>query len=288
MSLEGLLTTELPMNRKERFFTGTVFPMIVCADEFKHFDRLMALMPESPGLSIDPDPDKTNIEFFTEYGLMESIYGPSKERFVEPLDYRDTPDIICLVKDEQKTLIAFEAKMYDRPSREAVEEQMRRQREFVLDYLQVALSVKTVLHAALLPQGLLDEFGGFGYPVITWEAVLDAFAADRRDDYWLRMLRLALSAWPDLVGPGAEFSRNADDRLRGSEIMSRFERGDAEFALMGRNDGLNGGPLEGDLKSGGWRKQVYQVRREGLLPNKRNWFLIADFVDEVKRHAREE
>lgn len=288
MSLEDLLTTELPMNRKERFFTGTVFPMIVCADEFKYFDRLLALMPESPRLSIDPDPDQTNIEFFTEYGLMESIYGPSKERFVEALVYRDTPDIICLIKDEQKTLLAFEAKMYDRPSREAVEEQMRRQREFVLDYLQVGLSVETVLHAALLPEGLLEEFGGFAYPVITWETLLETFAADRRDDYWMRMLRLALNAWPDLVGPGAEFSRNADDHLRGSEILNRFEKGDVEFLLMGRNEGLNGGPLDDDLKSGGWRKKVYQVRREGPLPNKKNWFLIADFVDQVKKHVREE
>jgi hypothetical protein len=218
---------------------------------------------------------------------MESIYGPAKERFPEALEYRDTPDIICLVNDEQKTLIALEAKMYDRPSREAVEEQMRRQREYVLDYLQVALSIKKVLHAALLPQGLLDEFRGFAYPVITWEAVLDAFAGERRDDYWLRMLRLALGAWPELVGPGAEFSRNADDRLRGSEIVSRFETGDAEFTLMGRNEGLNGGPMENDLRSGGWRKQVYQVRRQGPIPNKK-WFLIADFVDEVKRHAGEE
>ncbi len=284
MSLEELLAIELPMNRKERFFTGTVFPMIVCADEFRYFPRLLALLPGAPELAIDPHPDRANIEFFTEYGLMESIYGPAKERFAQPLSYRDTPDIICLVKDPQKTLIALEAKMYDRPTREAVEEQMGRQRELILDYLAAALGIDTVLHAALLPAGLLEEFGGFAYPAVTWEALLDSFSVGRSDDYWIRMLRLALEAWPTLVGPRTVFGKNADGRLRGLEIVNKFRSGDLEFEFMGRNEGLAGGPLDNDLRSGGWRRQVYQVRRDGPPPS-RNWFLVADFVAEVERHA---
>ena len=35
MTLEELMKSELPLNRKERFFTGTVSPMIVCRDNFK-------------------------------------------------------------------------------------------------------------------------------------------------------------------------------------------------------------------------------------------------------------
>jgi len=31
MSLAELAETRLPFNRKERFFTGTVLPMLVCA-----------------------------------------------------------------------------------------------------------------------------------------------------------------------------------------------------------------------------------------------------------------
>jgi hypothetical protein len=286
MSLEDLLSSELPMNRKERFFTGTVFPMIVCADQFKYFDRFLTLMPGSPKLSINPDPEQTNIEFFTEYGLLESVLGPAKDRFARLPSYRDTPDILCLVRDEQKALLALEAKMYDWPTRTAVGEQMRRQREFVLDYLQSSLSIETVLQAALLPEGLLRKFGGFAYPVVTWEALLGTFAVGRQDDYWMRMLRLALDAWPSLVGPGVEYGRNADDRLRGSEIVRRFKEDNLEFLLMGRTESLNGGPLENDLKSGGWQRQVYAVRRETPAPTG-NWFLISDFVAEVERHASE-
>jgi hypothetical protein len=285
MSLAELLSTELPMNRKERFFTGTVFPMIVCADNFQLFRRLLGLLPDAPDVSINGDPEHTNIQFFTEYGLMESIYGPAKSRFTTQLAYRDTPDIIFLIKGEAKALVAFEAKMYDRPTREAVELQMKRQRELVLDYLQTALSIESVSHAALLPEKLLREFGGFAYPALTWESVLDAFAVHREDDYWMRMLRLALEAWPELVGLGAEYGKNADAKLSGQQIRDAFVKGTLGFSLMGRNEGFTGGPLENDLKSGGWRKQVYEVKREGDPPNK-NWFLVSDFVAEVDRYER--
>ena len=32
MSLSQMMMNELPLNRKERFYTGTVLPMIVCRD----------------------------------------------------------------------------------------------------------------------------------------------------------------------------------------------------------------------------------------------------------------
>lgn len=33
----------LPLNRKERFYTATVLPMLVCTDDFGHLDRLLEL-----------------------------------------------------------------------------------------------------------------------------------------------------------------------------------------------------------------------------------------------------
>ncbi|MCC6556300.1 MAG: hypothetical protein IT372_25345 [Polyangiaceae bacterium] len=44
MSIAHLADTGLPFNRKERFFTGTVLPMLVCADDFAHFGRLTDLV----------------------------------------------------------------------------------------------------------------------------------------------------------------------------------------------------------------------------------------------------
>ncbi len=37
------LADRLPLNRKERYYTGTVLPMIVCCDEFAHFGRFLRL-----------------------------------------------------------------------------------------------------------------------------------------------------------------------------------------------------------------------------------------------------
>jgi len=285
MSLDDLIANQLPMNRKERFFTGTVFPMIVCADGFEHFERLTDLVPGCPKLDIKAEPDGANIEFFTEYGLMESRYGPAAQRLPQPVESRDTPDILVLVTGEPTTLLAFEAKMYDRPTREAVELQMSQQRTVVLDYIQRHLAVPRVFHAALLPQGLLEEFGGFAYPVVTWEALLEAFSKDREEDYWLRMLEIALDAWPSLVGPGvAAYGKKADDQRTGLDIYRRFTEGTLDFTLMGRHEGLTGEPLDEDLKSGRWKKQLYEVRREGPPPN-RNWFPVAYFVDLVTKYT---
>jgi len=71
MSLEEIHSAELPLNRKERFFTGTVFPMITCKDNFAHLHILMSLLGVSPIPTIVANPDETNIQFFTEYSLQE-------------------------------------------------------------------------------------------------------------------------------------------------------------------------------------------------------------------------
>src|SRR5271169_2774544 len=72
--LSQLLDTHLPLNRKEVFFTATVLPAIICADNFKHFDRFLKLLGLRD-IPIDVSVEQANIQFFTEYCLAESIYG---------------------------------------------------------------------------------------------------------------------------------------------------------------------------------------------------------------------
>jgi hypothetical protein len=142
MSLADLAAKGLPLNRKERFYTGTVFPAIVCAENFKYFGRLEELIVGCPPLVVQADPSLTNVQVFTEYGLSESIFGAAtRGRFLTPPDARDTPDILIFVASEPPLLIALEAKMYDRPTWQALREQLRRQREIVLDYLAPVLGV---------------------------------------------------------------------------------------------------------------------------------------------------
>ncbi|CAN5821140.1 hypothetical protein BH24ACT5_BH24ACT5_30930 [soil metagenome] len=67
----------LPLNRKERYYTGTVLPMIVAADGFAHLHRFLHLS----GLRVDPAwvtplVGGQDIQFFTEYGFAESVFTP--------------------------------------------------------------------------------------------------------------------------------------------------------------------------------------------------------------------
>ena len=82
MSFIGLCEHMLPLNRKERYYTGTVFPALVCAENFKYFDRFLALLNHG-GEFFDVSTDNVNIQFFTEYGLFDSLFSDKKARFKE-------------------------------------------------------------------------------------------------------------------------------------------------------------------------------------------------------------
>jgi hypothetical protein len=278
MSLAELFASGLPLNRKERFFTGTVLPMIACGTGFERLPRLLRLIPGLADLT-DAEVSPTGIQFFTEYGLLESIYGPAAERFPTLPVSRDTPDVLIFLAGPIKAIVALEAKMYDRPSKEALEDQMKRQRDYVLDFLVRHLDIdqSSVYHAALLPEKLWEEYGTLSYPVVTWEAVRAAYEDIAAGEYFWQVLDLALRSYDALVGPErAEYGKYAEARLTGQAIHDRFTA-TREFELMGRTLGLQGDRLRQDIESGRWRKQVYEVRRSGPAPN-RNWFAIADFI----------
>lgn len=272
------------MNRKERFFTGTIFPMIVCAENFAYFDRFLGLMGLADHKPVLPDPDAADVEFFTEYGLQESIYGAARERFLEPPLYRDTPDILIYLH-QSRSLIAIEAKMFDLPNREALIEQMDRQRTYVLDYLCQALDIgpERVTHSLLLPQALESRASPLTHPCLTWEELHAEFVRDREEDYFLAVLRLALEAYDDLVAQAKTFGANADAFMSGGEIMRLYDLQQMPYLTMGCVGGLRGKRLQSELQSGNWKIRTYEVSSSKALTN-RNWFTIADFVVLAKQH----
>jgi hypothetical protein len=295
MSLSQLLIEELPMNRKERFFTGTLFPMIVCAENFGHFERFLDLIPGCPKLDIEPHPKKANIEFFTEYNLAESIHTPhDKERFHVKVQFRDTPDVMALIRGESsKVLIAVEAKMYDRVMKGALELQMTKQKLNVLDPTCAALSIEAdnLFHVALLPNSLQEQWGPLKYAnsaggnlsVITWESLRERFMLQREEDHFLGLLRMALHSYDDLVGKKG-WGVNADNKLPGQVIYDGLKKGDLQYKTMGRRFGLLGEHLQEDISSQRWPKQVYEVSSRPEPANK-NWFLITDFAHEIEKES---
>jgi hypothetical protein len=178
MGLRDLAASRLPLNRKERFYTGTVFPGIVCADSLKYLCRLWALLDISAP-QVNAAPEAANIQFFTEYNLAESIHTPTdKERFKGGnFGSRDTPDVMILVEGVDATpplLVAMEAKLYSRLDAAELNDQLGRQWENVLKGLPLIWPGLSVIHVALLP----CDFG-----------IADTDLRPVSDDHELRMLR---------------------------------------------------------------------------------------------------
>jgi len=293
MSLEELLDSALPLNRKERYFTGTVFPMIVAVDGFQDLHLLAELIPGCTLPPIDSDPRTTNIQFFTEYSLVESIYGArTKKRFPKPPNSKDTPDIMILVRAEQTQLLAFEAKMYDRPAASALAGQIAAQR-IQLNYLQQRLSLDAIHHVALLPAGyagtiaeqLSESFLGAAsgtdtFPIVLWEDILERYRSVRGEsDYFLGMLAAALERWEELAARASAYRANAERLLSGAEIIELAEAGDPTVRIVGRQGGLFGKKLAGDISSGKWRYREYEVSSAPEPPSGNpNWFTVEEFV----------
>lgn len=271
MSLKTMLDEELPLNRKERYFTGTVLPMIVCRDSFKYLHALLDLVGCREQLPIHPEPSSANILFFSEYSFVESIAGSARKRFSDPPRSKDTPDEILLIRTgDARVLIAIEAKMYDVPTAEALRRQLDRQYEVILTYLMRVLRLDAVYHVALLPEQLYADLQkqGFHYATITWEQLLATYAEILGDDYFLEVLRVALDFYEELVSAGSQRGKYCEVRLTGQEIYDGFRRGTFDKHVMGRVRGLDGPELRQDVASGKWQlahaKLRDQLRPEAL------------------------
>ncbi len=276
MNFEELMSTGLPFNRKERFFTGTIFPMIVCRENFKYFD-IFTKLAKCDDLRVVCTPQYTNIQFFTEYSLKEAIFDKAtKDRFPDPPASKDTPDIMIFITGEKKTLIAIEAKMFSVPTGLQLRKQMDAQK-IHLDYLKDKLKIDSIFHIALLPEKL--EVGELGYDKLTWENILAGYQNQYGPtDYFLQLLSLSLDnyyQWKSVI--------TSVSLMSGNDIYLQYKDGSIEAKTMGRINGLNGTELANDISSGRWRNQLYEVSETDLSDKSENWFWIEDFVNKIDK-----
>jgi hypothetical protein len=282
MSLKDLMETQLPLNRKERYFTGTVFPMIVCRDGFRYFSRFTALIPNYIEQPIDASAHSANIQFFTEYSLVESVRGTSKAFYSELPETKDTPDIIILIAGNPKVLIALEAKLYLAANQGSLIQQMNAQRVH-LDYVQSKLNIQHIYHCALLPAQWVTKLNKFPYPVLTWQDLYKQFAPLSPNDYFLEVLRIALETYDMLVSKTATSGRNNERKMQGLEIYDAYQSGFIPPHTMGCQGGLSSPKLLEEIRSGQWRNRMYETSSSETLAT-RNWFLVVDFVSLVDKH----
>jgi hypothetical protein len=274
----GTLGRLLPMNRKERFFTGSVLPGLLSHDNLAN----LGVFTELCGLHVGPFEGvrASEIQIWSEYGFAESVFKPEDRSRFDGFDTaKDTPDVVIVGPD---WLLAVEAKVYDWPDVGALRTQLDRQKSLV-DYWTTALSLDPhrVKHVALLPAGYVSEAKpNIDQDVVSWEAVADAY---RRvgPNYWLDVLDVALEQWDDLVSKTRhlQFGSNSEATMTGQQIFDAFSAGTLTFAFMGRQGGLDGPGLAQDISTGGWRRRVYEVRSTPIAA--RNWFAVDDFIARV-------
>jgi hypothetical protein len=271
--VEETAATRLPLNRKERFYTGTVLPMLVGSDAFAYLERLLVVCGldahVEPGLDGLPD-----IQFLTEYGFAESVFTDrDRRRWPDPVG-KDTPDVVIAGPD---WLLAIEAKMYHNPNAAALNRQMRDQAALIgLWQRTLGLSKHRVRHVLLLPQRLAERVGPLAFEVVTWEAVLAAYRPVA-PAHWLGVLDVALRAHPRLESRGPIFGRNAEDKLTGADILAAHGDGTLRYDHLGRSGGLHGPAFQEDIATGRWRTTRYEVR-SGPLDSSSNWFPMAEFL----------
>lgn len=276
--LDALFGKGLPINRKERYYTGTVLPMIVASDGFKHFGKFLALCGVQENVAVQANPDAGNVQFFTEYGFEESLKDEADKLRFGKTGGRHAPDLVVYVEGERSLLLCVEAKVFSRPSKADLQVQLREQKELLQVMQQGIQTAPSICQVALLPRGLnmpgpIDEV-----PVLTWESVADAFR-EVASPYWIRVLDLALHDYDRLASPSSGARANSDEFIAGEGILDLHLK-ERPYTWMGRRGGLEGSELREDVETGKWKTQRYEVRREPLIGNP-NWFPIADFIKKI-------
>ena len=285
MSLSSLFKECLPINRKEVYYTATVLPCIVCADGFAHIHRFWQLLGiEVP--QVNAVSESANIQFLTEYNAKQSIYiDLDRARFPAEVISGETPDVLILINGPSPLMVSIEAKMYDTVNTGELLDQLRLQREKVLEPLASGIPKARLVQVALLPAGMRIKAEAI-QPVrlLHWEQILKEFADVTSASYFCGVLCLALKHYEVLRNEKSIFHANMEAMMTGEDILKAYDDGTLPFWTMGRSGGDSGAGLEQDIASGGWRQRRYELSREA--PPNRNWFAIKDFVARVRQSKR--
>ncbi len=283
-NLEKNFNEFLPLNRKERFYTGTILPGIICFQNFEFIHLFFRLIENFPqNLSIQPDSVHNNIQFLTEYSLKESANFSGK-KFIDLPSTKDTPDLVILITKPELYLIVIEAKMFSSAFIDKFKEQIEAQ-EKIIDCIKSNLKIKkeNIFHIGLVPKNYFSNYIQTNCQMLYWEDIIDAYKNILGKNYFFETLKLALNNYSTLNsssdGAFGSFGQNMEDKLSGLDIVNLYKSG--KNFWVGRGGGINGKTLKTDIEFGGWKTFKYEVNfTENSEPN-RNWFSSKKFVELV-------
>ena len=279
----------LPINRKERFYTGTILPSIICCNNFSHIDRFFNLIPNfNIKLSINPNADNNNILLLTEYSFKESLVeNHFKEMFTDKYETKDTPDLVILITEPELILIVGEAKMFSNVNPGEINTQMNNQKWFINTLINTHnIKKENCFHFALLPQKLIFSKESLNYPVVFWEEILESYSDILEKDYFYNTLKIAISKFDNLkstnLGNGISFGKNMESKLSGEKIIEFANSGESFW--VGRFGGVNGEKFRTDVNTGNWRNFEYEINISSKAQPNNNWFSSREFANSVRNN----
>lgn len=279
------LEKELPINRKERFYTATVLPSILFHNGLSNFFRFLK---EIKGFPIDINQKNTedNFLFYTEYNLKESAGKKSVGAEIYTAT-GDTPDAVIKILKPYKALVVIEGKMYANPTLNDFRKQMKDQKHAVIDAVknEYGLDNTQVFHIALTPKQLRFETTD-DYQVMNWEFFIDNEEIDVQRNYFYNFLRFALKCYDELVSDQSGMASTVEDEKRGIKIYKIYKEGINQQELwVGRKGGKL--TIEEDVMKGTWRDKLYSTNTQKPQDGQKgNWISIHEFAEIVDRTTK--
>ncbi len=273
--LQEILKSELPINRKERFYTGTVLPSLLFHGGLSN---LYSFLHEIHGFPSEVNEQNTKDEFlfYTEYNLKESAGKKSvgTEIFTAT---RDTPDVIIQILKPLTVFIIIEAKMFAKPTPNGFSQQMQAQQVAVVDPLKQRYQGCHVFHIALVPRQL-----GFkdtsDYQVVNWEFFIDNKEINLQGNYFVSYLKFALENYSKLVSEQSGTASTVQGQLHGTAIY--LDGKTDETLWVGRQGGRRA--IEEDVRKGVWSNKIYGTNTEKPKDGREgNWLSSAEFAEIV-------
>lgn len=272
------LVEQLPFNRKERFFTATIFPSILLNGDRSNLYAFLDLIEGFPtGFTRDSVGD--SFLFYTEYmlkqaaGTIDALSG-------------DTPDALIYFAAPQRALVSIEAKMFERTGQGDLDDQIRGQLQNVLTPImrEKQLTADEVFQIGLVPEGAAVRSTS-AYQVLHWDTLLDENRFRLADCYFAHFLRYALNNYATFLSSSSGKASTVEGMWPGARVLEEARAG-RDFWV-----GTQGGEKRTvkDIEQNSWEKKLYNISAKKPLKGRAgNWFHAQRFLALVNQYIFED
>jgi len=285
--LKGELS-ELPLNRKEKFYTGTILPALLFHNGLNNFYNFLQKIDDFPH-EVNEARTKDNFLFYTEYNLKQSAGNKKNVGRKIPTETNETPDVIIEIL-EPRVFVIIEAKMFRNIYQSSLSSQMSKQKKAVIEPLRKTflLGDNSIFHIALVPRksGLKD---GVDYQVINWEFFIDNEALNVKDNQFYNYLRFALDNYENLVEDKSGQAKTVEGHVKGAGAYQRGSNGESFWMGRGKKKGNVSTGREGiieEIKSNRWESEEYSINFTSLVPPTKQWISVKEFIELVDKYGK--